>query len=142
MHSIGRPRQYVSPARLYAMYPFLRFSYERGAYILRVIGETKGPVLRKDRRRSQGAFRGTERRAGAVDPQLASRPAGNVRRIEPDEIVRGGAGRTARTEPPTAAQKPVPPARVPNTKRSRAAQAQATRRRRQGGRPQPPHPHR
>jgi len=140
MNSIGRPRQYVSPARLYAMFPVLRFSYERGAYVLRVVGETRGPVLRKNRRRGHKTFRGPDRRAGAVDPLLASRPMGNVRRIEPGDDV----GRGAVTAKPAAAAAHPPPAprRVPNTKRSRAAQTQATRRRRQGGRQQPPHPHR
>ncbi len=55
MHTLGRPRQYVSAARLYAMFPVLRFSYERGAYVLRFVGENHGPVLRKDRRRRQGS---------------------------------------------------------------------------------------
>ncbi|HTU96062.1 MAG TPA: hypothetical protein VMF14_09505 [Solirubrobacteraceae bacterium] len=130
MQSIERPRQYVSPARLYAMYPVLRFSYERGAYVLRFVGETRGPVLRKNRRRRQRAFSGGDRRAGGIDPILASRPVGNVRRIEPGSVA------TA------AAESPAPPARVPNTKRSRAEQSQATRRRRPEGRQQPPRPHR
>ena len=125
IQSIGRPRQYVSPVRLYAMFPLLRFSYERGAYVLRVIGETRGPVLRKDRRRRRGEFTGTDRRAGGVD-LLASRPVGGVRRIEPGDVAR---------------RAPVSPTRVPNTKRSRAAQSQATRRRRPADRQQPPRPH-
>ena len=137
MQSIGRPRQYVSAARLYAMYPLLRFSYERGAYVLRFVGETRGPVLRKDRRRRQLEFAGYDRRAGGVNPVLASRPMGGVRRIEP------GDGRAAADGQAVAAPKaPIAPIRVTNTKRTRAEQAQATRRRRQGGRQRPPRPHR
>jgi hypothetical protein len=137
MQSIGRPRQYVSAARLYAMYPLLRFSYERGAYVLRFVGETRGPVLRKDRRRRQLEFAGYDRRAGGVNPVLASRPLGGVRRIEP------GDGRAEADGQAAAAPKaPSAPIRVTNTKRTRAEQAQATRRRRQGGRQRPPRPHR
>ncbi len=95
MHSTGRPRQYVSPARLYAMFPLLRFSYERGAYVLRFVGETKGPVLRKDRRRRHREFAGDDRREGGVDPTLASRPVGSVRRIEVGRPRRGGHGRSS-----------------------------------------------
>jgi hypothetical protein len=137
MQSIGRPRQYVSSVRLYAMFPLLRFSYERGAYVLRFVGETRGPVLRKDRRRQQQEFGGADRRADAVD-LLASRPVGNVRRIEPGDV----AGRIQSTD---AARRGTvsgeTPARVPNTKRSRAQQTRATRRRRPEGRQRPPRPH-
>ncbi len=137
MQSIGRPRQYVSAARLYAMYPLLRFSYERGAYVLRFVGETRGPVLRKDRRRRQLEFAGQDRRAGGVNPVLASRPLGGVRRIEPRD------GRAEADGQAVAAPKaPIAPIRVTNTKRTRAEQAQATRRRQQGGRQRPPRPHR
>jgi len=116
------------------MYPLLRFSYERGAYVLRFVGETRGPVLRKDRRRRQLEFAGYDRRAGGVNPVLASRPLGGVRRIEP------GDGRPAGDRQAAAA--PKTPIRVPNTKRTRAEQAQATRRRQQGGRQRPQRPHR
>ena len=53
MQKISRPRRYVSSLRLYAMLPALRYSHERGAYVLRLVGETRGPVLRKDRRRDR-----------------------------------------------------------------------------------------
>ena len=142
MQSIERPRQYVSPARLYAMFPVLRFSYERGAYVLRVVGESRGPVLRKNRRRRQRVFAGAARRAGAVD-LLASRPVGNVRLVKAPGGERTDGGRTdAARADAVSSESPSPPARVPNTKRSRAAQAQATRRRRPAGRQQPPRPHR
>ena len=156
MQSIGRPRQYVSSVRLYAMFPLMRFSYERGAYVLRFVGETRGPVLRKDRRRRQEKFGGADRRAGGVD-LLASRPVGNVRRIKPgDDAGRIDPGDGAgRIEPGDAAERIQPsdtgrrstvsgdtPARVPNTKRSRAQQTRATPRRRPEGRQRPPRPHR
>ena len=165
MQSIGRPRQYVSSVRLYAMFPLMRFSYERGAYVLRFVGETRGPVLRKDRRRRQEKFGGADRRAGGVD-LLASRPVGNVRRIKPgDDTGRiepgNGAGRiepgdgAERIQPGDAAERIQPsdtgrrstvsgetPTRVPNTKRSRAQQTRATPRRRPEGRQRPPRPHR
>ena len=156
MQSIGRPRQYVSSVRLYAMFPLMRFSYERGAYVLRFVGETRGPVLRKDRRRGQQEFGGADRRAGGVD-LLASRPVGNVRRIEPgDAAERNEPGDVAgRIESGDVAERNQPgdagrrgtvsgetPTRVPNTKRSRAQQTRATPRRRPEGRQRPPRPHR
>ena len=131
MTSIGRPRQYVSAARLYAMFPVLRFSYERGAYVLRFVGETRGPVLRKDRRRGQQGFAGPDRRAGALDVATALRPAGSVRRIEVAEAQprRDGEGAAGTTG-------------AANTTRRRAESAAANRRRRQHGRQRPPRPHR
>jgi hypothetical protein len=137
MQSIGRPRQYVSSVRLYAMFPLLRFSYERGAYVLRFVGETRGPVLRKDRRRRQQEFGGADRRAGGVD-LLASRPVGNVRRIASGDAA-------GRIEPGDAARRGAvigeTPTRVPNTKRGRAQQSRATPRRQPEGRQRPPRPH-
>jgi hypothetical protein len=146
MQSIGRPRQYVSSVRLYAMFPLLRFSYERGAYVLRFVGETRGPVLRKDRRHQQQEFGGADRRAGGVD-LLASRPVGNVRRIEPGDVPgRIDSGDvTGRIQSGDAARRGTvsgeTPARVPNTKRSRAQQTRATRRRRPEDQQRPPRPH-
>ena len=131
MMSIGRPRQYVSPARLYAMFPMLRFSYERGAYVLRFVGESRGPVLRKDRRRRHQEFTGPDRRAGAVDVSGALRPTGGVRRIEVAEAAprRDGDSPAATTD----AAKPT--GRRPQS-------AEANRRRRQHGRQRRPRPHR
>jgi hypothetical protein len=130
MQSIGRPRQYVSAARLYAMFPALRFSYERGAYVLRFVGETWGPVLRKDRRRRSQEFAGLDRRAGGVDVVGSSRPIGSVRRIEVTEAPRRGAESAEATTRP------------PDATRRRAEAAAANRRRRQHGRQRPPRPHR
>ena len=131
MTSIGRPRQYVSTARLYAMFPVLRFSYERGAYVLRFVGETRGPVLRKDQRRRQREFTGPDRRAGAVDVSRALRPTGSVRRIEVAEADprRDGESAAATTGPAKTTQR-------------RPEAAEANRRRRQHGRQRPPRPHR
>ena len=132
MQNIGRPRQYVSPARLYAMFPLLRFSYERGAYVLRFVGETHGPVLRKDRRRRQQEFGGADRREGAVDLFEASRPLGSVRRIDATEAPRRGAESAG--APATG--------RAPDAPRRRPEGSDASRRRRQHGRQRPPRPHR
>lgn len=46
-----RKRRYVAPYWLILLGPFLRYSYSRDAYVLRVLGRTVGPVLREDRRR-------------------------------------------------------------------------------------------
>lgn len=57
-----RPRRYVSPAALVLLRPIVRFSPHRDAYVLRVIGNSRGPVLRRNRRRGSGDYRGPERR--------------------------------------------------------------------------------
>jgi hypothetical protein len=131
MTSIGRPRQYVSAARLYAMFPLLRFSYERGAYVLRFVGESRGPVLRKDRRQRQADFGGADRREGAVNLLEASRPLGSVRRVEMGEAA------LARDDQRSAATTGA--AKAP---RRRPEGADASRRRRPHGRQRPPRPHR
>lgn len=41
-----RPRREVSPATLACLRPFFRYSYSRDAFVLRAIGNTRGPVLR------------------------------------------------------------------------------------------------
>ena len=44
--------------------PALRYSATRDAFVLRGIGNSRGPVLRPDRRgRREGAFEGIDRRA-------------------------------------------------------------------------------
>jgi hypothetical protein len=43
-----RPRRYVSPALLKALRPTFRHSQSRDAYVLRLIGNRFGPVLRPD----------------------------------------------------------------------------------------------
>ncbi|HEY2319777.1 MAG TPA: hypothetical protein VGH67_15830 [Solirubrobacteraceae bacterium] len=89
MQRIARPRRYVSRVQLYAMLPVLRYSYERGAYVLRFVGEDRGPVLRKDRRRGRLAYSGPERRETTsrpvIDPVVTSRPSGGVRVLGPTQ---------------------------------------------------------
>jgi len=40
-----RPRRQVHPFLLTLLRPFFRFSYGRGAYVLRLVGGHFGPVL-------------------------------------------------------------------------------------------------
>ncbi len=61
MRTVRRPRKYIAAPWLTLLRPFLRYSRSRDAYILRVIGGTRGPVLRHDRRFG-GHFDGVERR--------------------------------------------------------------------------------
>ena len=42
-----RERHYISPALLTALRPFFRYSESRDAYILRVVGTKRGPVLKE-----------------------------------------------------------------------------------------------
>lgn len=57
-----RPRHYVSRATLALMQPLFRYSLSRDAYVLRVIGNSRGPVLRRERRNKQRDYAGPERR--------------------------------------------------------------------------------
>jgi hypothetical protein len=62
-----RPRRYVSKRTLNALRPLFRYSERREAYVLRVIGSYRGPVLKPDRRRDGVGYGGPERRrVGAV----------------------------------------------------------------------------
>ncbi len=61
-----RPRHFVSRAVLLLVRPVFRYSASRDAYVLRLIGNTRGPVLRRERRREQREFRGVERRRLAL----------------------------------------------------------------------------
>jgi hypothetical protein len=45
-----RPRRHVAAGVLKALKPLLRFSYTRDAYVLRVVGNRHGPVLRRSTR--------------------------------------------------------------------------------------------
>jgi YD repeat-containing protein len=72
MHRPARPRHYVSSGLLTVMRPFMRYSYSRGAYVLRVVGERWGPVLRKDQRRHQLDYDGSDRRQRAMDAAASS----------------------------------------------------------------------
>jgi hypothetical protein len=63
MHTVQRPRRYVSPVALTAMRPVLRYSSTRDAFVLRVVGSYRGPVLRRERRIApESEYDGSERR--------------------------------------------------------------------------------
>ncbi len=57
-----RPRHYVSRPALVLLRPLLRYSPTRDAYVLRLIGNARGPVFRRERRRAQREHSGPERR--------------------------------------------------------------------------------
>ena len=61
MRTVRRPRQYLAGPWLALLRPVLRYSSSRDAYVLRLIGSRRGPVLRIDRRRG-AAWDGVERR--------------------------------------------------------------------------------
>jgi hypothetical protein len=48
-----RPRRYVRASILALLRPLFRHSASRDAYVLRVLGNRWGPVLREDRRRER-----------------------------------------------------------------------------------------
>jgi hypothetical protein len=41
-----RPRRHIHPVALRLLAPLFRYSYGRGAYVLRIVGDRHGPVLR------------------------------------------------------------------------------------------------
>ena len=45
-----RPRRYIRGTWITLMRPVLRYSETRDAYVLRLLGNSRGPVLRPDRR--------------------------------------------------------------------------------------------
>ena len=45
-----RPRRYVAPWALAMLRPVMRHSSTRDAYVLRLVGNRWGPVVRQDRR--------------------------------------------------------------------------------------------
>ena len=61
MRTVRRPRRYIAAHWLLLLRPALRYSSSREAYILRLIGRDRGPVLRVDRRSSR-AFDWVDRR--------------------------------------------------------------------------------
>ena len=62
MRKVARPRRYISRSLFTVIRPLLRHSVGRDAYVLRVIGNTYGPVLRVNRRARSGEFAGADRR--------------------------------------------------------------------------------
>jgi hypothetical protein len=66
MRTVRRPRRYVDRQWIELARPLLRYSGSRDAFVLRLVGQKWGPVLRVERR-YQGlskAFDGVERRGG------------------------------------------------------------------------------
>jgi hypothetical protein len=61
-----RPRHYVSRATLALVRPLFRYSLSRDAYVMRLIGNTRGPVLRRERRHLEREYAGGERRHMAM----------------------------------------------------------------------------
>jgi hypothetical protein len=58
-----RPRRYIAGPWLLALRPVLRYSVTRDAFVLRGIGNTRGPVLRVNRRgHGKQPYDGAERR--------------------------------------------------------------------------------
>jgi hypothetical protein len=67
MRSAVRPRRYVARHWLVILTPFLRYSATRDAYVLRVVGRSRGPVLRLNRRRRRSQpFAGADRRGAGI----------------------------------------------------------------------------
>jgi len=64
MRTTVRPRRYVGRYWLVIFRPILRYSATRDAFVLRVVGNSTGPVLRPDRRRRRRkvVFEGVDRR--------------------------------------------------------------------------------
>ena len=62
MRKVARPRRYISRSLFTVMRPLLRHSVGRDAFVLRVVGNSYGPVLRVDRRGRSTEFTGADRR--------------------------------------------------------------------------------
>jgi hypothetical protein len=62
------------------MWPLVRYSPGRQAFVLRLVGNTAGPVLRRDNRRNQPPqlYKGSERREASLQ-QLIPHPVANSR---------------------------------------------------------------
>jgi hypothetical protein len=66
MRQKQRPRRYVNSTLLSILFPLFRYSLTRDAYVLRIVGQRLGPVLRVNRRRrATRGYSGPERRRGA-----------------------------------------------------------------------------
>jgi hypothetical protein len=62
VRKVARPRRYISRSQFRIMRPLLRHSVGRDAYVLRLVGNSYGPVLRVDRRARAAEFTGADRR--------------------------------------------------------------------------------
>lgn len=71
MRSVPRPRHYLARHWIVLATPLLRYSITRDAFVLRGVGNSVGPVLRRDRRRRNAArWDGPERRSVREQPAL------------------------------------------------------------------------
>jgi hypothetical protein len=66
LESSQRPRRYIAHHWLVLLRPIFRHSASRDAFVLRVVGNQRGPVLRIDRRRRPQPFEGSDRRGASV----------------------------------------------------------------------------
>ncbi|HEX3801487.1 MAG TPA: hypothetical protein VHV75_01480 [Solirubrobacteraceae bacterium] len=57
-----RRRRYVSQFALTLLWPLFRYSHSGDAHVLRIFGYWHGPVLKLERRRTQRAYVGQDRR--------------------------------------------------------------------------------
>jgi hypothetical protein len=57
-----RPRHYVPAPLLTVTRPLFRYSATRDAFVLRIAHGKTGPVLKRERRLSEDAYTGPERR--------------------------------------------------------------------------------
>jgi hypothetical protein len=62
LRTVQRPRRHVGTLGILVLRPFFRYSYGRDAYVLRIVGDRVGPVLRLERR----AERRRRRAAGRI----------------------------------------------------------------------------
>lgn len=73
MKAPDRRRRYIRSPLLWILRPFFRYSESRRAYILRLVGERLGPVLRPERRAKPSAFPGPERRGALTEDDAFQR---------------------------------------------------------------------
>lgn len=62
MRTEVRPRRYLARHWLLVLRPVFRYSATRDAFVLRLLGNSTGPVLRVDRRSGHRSFEGVDRR--------------------------------------------------------------------------------
>lgn len=62
MRTEVRPRRYLARHWFLVLRPVFRYSATRDAFVLRLLGNSTGPVLRVDRRSGHRSFEGVDRR--------------------------------------------------------------------------------
>jgi hypothetical protein len=62
MRTVPRKRRFLAGHWLSLLAPVIRYSNSRDAYVLRVVGNRMGPVLRVDRRLERRQVEGVDRR--------------------------------------------------------------------------------